>query len=87
MGAIECGGNVTVTTKLFSHRYILQVTNTLCFTPAKRREVALSQGIDLANVQTRLVLLHDIQAEFSALEVNGQFVVTLSVPDAPAILI
>lgn len=85
--ASECGGNVTVTTKLSGHRCILQVTNTLCFTPAKRREVAVGQGIALANVQTRLVLLHDIQAEFSAHEVNGQFVVTLSVPDAPAILI
>ena len=85
--ASECGGNVTVTTKLSGHRCILQVTNTLCFTPAKRREVAAGQGIALANVQTRLVLLHDIQAEFSAHEVNGQFVVTLSVPDAPAILI
>ena len=80
--ASECGGNVTVTTKLTSHRCILQVINTLCFTPAKRREVAQGQGMALANVQSRLALLHDIEAEFSAREINGQFVVTLSVPDA-----
>lgn len=80
--ASECGGNVTVTTKLAGHRCILQVINTLCFTPAKRREVAQGQGMALANVQSRLVLLHDIEAEFSAREIDGQFVVTLSVPDA-----
>lgn len=80
--ASECGGNVTVTTKLISHRCILMVTNTLCFTPAKRLELAKGHGMALANVQTRLALLHDIQAEFSAKEYQDHFVVRLSVPSA-----
>lgn len=80
--ASECGGNVTVTTKLISHRCILMVTNTLCFTPAERLELAKGHGMALANVQTRLALLHDIQAEFSAKEFQDHFVVRLSVPSA-----
>lgn len=59
--ARKCSRNVTVTTKLSSHRCILQVTNTLCFTPVNRREVALGQGMAHANVQTRLVRRHCVR--------------------------
>lgn len=59
----HCSQNVTVTTKLISHKCIFPVTHTLCFTPAIRREIAKSQGKTVANVQSPWTPQNDLQAE------------------------
>lgn len=74
------GGRLHVLTALRGSHVLVRITNTL---PPKEGKDAKGHGIALANVRTRLALLHDVQGEFSA-GVQGrlyQVRITLPAPE------
>ena len=69
------GAQVHVSTERRGAVVVVKVTNT---TPAGSGE--RGNGLALANVQERLLLLHDVQARFSTAFKGGVFQVRLEVP-------
>lgn len=79
----DVGAKVTICANRVSNHFILlTVTNTLplpLFTKP-RPTFRSGQGMALANVKTRLRLLHDVQTEFSASARDGVFEVRITLP-------
>ena len=69
------GAQVKISTERRGGAVVIKVTNT---TPAGTGE--RGNGLALANVRERLLLLHDVQARFQTLYKNGVFQVRLELP-------
>ena len=81
----EIGAKVTITAHIHQKKYLLlRVTNTLsssssCATATRTRR---GQGMALANIERRLLLLHDVQAKFQAVQKEDLFEVEISLPSS-----
>ena len=69
------GAEIKVSTQRRGSTVVLKVTNTL---PAGHGQSG--HGVALRNVRDRLRLLHDVQASFQAIQVDGIYQVRIEVP-------
>jgi two-component system sensor histidine kinase AlgZ len=74
------GGKLRVLTELRGNRVVVRITNTLPHSEIRKDNLPRGHGIALANVRARLALLHDVQGEFTAGELDGLYQVRITLP-------
>jgi two-component system, LytTR family, sensor histidine kinase AlgZ len=71
------GGLIQVHTQVLRNRVMIRVINDL---PMGPKPVTLGHGMALNNVRERLMLMHDVAAQFDIQTTNHQFCVEMGVP-------
>lgn len=81
----EIGAKVTIRTEIAQKKFLLlRVTNTLSSSSFQGLEekTRKGEGMALTNVERRLRLLHDVQAEFKVIQKKGLFEVQITLPSS-----